>query len=47
MNEELISNRGRFIFINGKDWFRCHDVDEARTFVRVVISYIGEIESQF
>lgn len=46
MNEELISNRGRFIFINGKEWFRCHDVDEAKVFVKVINEWIEEIRSK-
>ena len=51
MTEEILYNRGRFIFangkyVNGKELFRCNDVDEARTFVKVVNKYIGEIQSE-
>lgn len=51
MNEEFLYNRGRFIFSNGKyvqgkELFRCNNVDEARTFVKVVNMYINEIQSK-
>lgn len=50
MKEQFLYNRGRFIFsngeyISGKELFRCNNVDEAKTFVKVVNEYIKEIQS--
>lgn len=43
----MIHNKGRFIFReDGKEWFRCNNVDEAKVFVKVVNEWIKEIQSK-
>ena len=46
--DTMIKNKGRFIFReDGKEWFRCNNVDEAKVFVKVVNEWIEEIQSKF